>query len=193
MSMKEALNEASRNNSIKDDSKMPVRTSFPEATLRILDTLTSKENMYTISSLGSETKLNRKTVEKAVGLLAEIQKRLEGLHLEIENLNRMKAIRLKRIGMLDLPEDTQRRILRSAYFPEPTEELKAIANLYLRGAVSPEKAISLNQTSLLKKFVRQGQVIRKERKFYLSDEGIIVAKGSLDIYPELERAPCNMP
>jgi len=189
MSMKEALNEASRNNSIKDDSKMPVRTSFPEATLRILDTLTSKENMYTISSLGSETKLNRKTVEKAVGLLAEIQKRLEGLHLEIENLNRMKAIRLKRIGMLDLPGDTQRRILRSAYFPEPTEELKAIANLYLRGAVSPKKAISLNQTSLLKKFIRQGQVIRKERKFYLSDEGIIVAKGSLDIYPELERAP----
>jgi len=193
MRMKEALNEASRNKSIKDDSKMLVRTSFPEATLRILDTLTSKENMYTISSLGSETKLNRKTVEKAVGLLAEIQKRLEGLHLEIENLNRMKAIRLKRIGMLDLPEDTQRRILRSAYFPEPTEELKVIANLYLRGAVSPEKAISLNQTSLLKKFVRQGQVIRKERKFYLSDEGIIVAKGSLDIYPELERAPCNMP
>lgn len=187
--MKEAFNEASRNNSIKNYSEKIVRTSFPEATLKILDTLASKENMCTISSLGLETKLNRKTVEKAVGLLAEIQKRLEGLHLEIENLNRMRAIRLKKIGMLDLPEDTQRRILRSAYFPEPTEELRAIANLYLHGAVSPEKAISLNQTSVLKKFVRQGQVIRKERKFYLSEEGIIVAKGSLDIYPEFARAP----
>lgn len=164
------------------------RTPFPEAMRKVMEVLNSEEHGFTISSLASKTKLHRRTVEKVVDLLTTVQKCFESSRLEVEKLNRMKVLRLnKRVGLLNLPEHTQRLILKTAYFPEPTEEQRIIAHLFLRGAVTQEKPVSLEKTPTLKKLVKQGQVIEQGGKFYLSEEGIMVARGTIDLYPELQK------
>ena len=53
-------------------------------------------------------------------------------------------------------------------------------------ARNPENAIYLDKTDLIEKLVKQGQILGTEGKYYLSDEGIIVANGTLNLYPELK-------
>ncbi len=173
-----------RASSIKGNSNG--RTPFPEATRIILKTLATKDRPFTISSLETETGINRKTIEKAIELIAEWQRLTKGFHLEVEKLNRIKMIRLRKKGLLSLPEDAQRRILRTEYFPKPSEEDMILIHLYQKDATTEKRSISLETTPILRKLLKQGQIIRKKGKFYLSDEGSIVAKGAMRLYPELK-------
>jgi hypothetical protein len=164
----------------------PARTPFPEALMKVLETLKEKGNSFTVSRLALETRLHRRTVEKVVDLLPLLQKYLEESKITIEELNRVKLIRLqRRVGLADLPERTQKLIIRSLYYPEPSQEQMLLVHLLIRNATSPENALKLEGTNIVTKLKRQGQIIEDRGRFYLSDEGIIVARGTLDLYPEL--------
>jgi predicted transcriptional regulator len=168
------------------------RTSCPEAVKIMLSTLKSGET-YSISQLSRETGLNRRTVKKTLDILAETQKHFLGKTLDITKLGQTLIIQLSdKGGLLNLPEELQNLIIRTAYYPTPSREEEIIVYLYREKAFSPENAITLNQSALVKKLVKQGQLLEttkeNKRAHYLSDEGQIIAKGAVKLYPELESA-----
>ncbi len=163
------------------------RTSLNEAVKRVLEKLGQKDRLFTISRLGQEAHLNRRTVEKVLELLRVTQSYFEKAKLTIRELKGAKLVGLEpRFGILGLPEETQKLIIRTAFYPEPNEQQRIVAHLYLRGAVSKKSGISMDMTPTLTKLTQQGQVIEDGARFYLSDEGNIVARGTLDLYPELK-------
>jgi hypothetical protein len=91
------------------------------------------------------------------------------------------------LGLLNLPENLQKLIIRTAYYPSPSREEEILVYAYTKDASSPEKAIEINESTLVKKLLKQGQLMKSEdRRIYLSDEGKIVAEGALNLYPELK-------
>jgi len=167
--------------------KAPERTSFPEAIRKILDTLSKSEENFTITSLSLSTGLNRRTVEKVLDVVLETQGVLEYKKLSVEKLNNIKMLRMEeKSGLLSLPDNIQKLIIRSAYFPTPSREEEIIVHLYLERAISREKAIRLEKSNLVGKLIEQGQLAEEQGKIYLTEEAITVAKGTLDLYPELK-------
>jgi predicted transcriptional regulator len=167
------------------------RTSCPEAVIVVLDTLLRAQKPYTISHLSKETGLNRRTVKKTLDLLAETQKRLQDKTLDVTKLGQTTMIQLtERGGLLNLPEELQNLIIRTAYYPAPSRDEEILVFLYREKAFSPESAFILDSSALVKKLVEQGQLIgttkEGKRAYYLSDEGKIVSRGTLKLYPELE-------
>lgn len=167
------------------------RTSCPDAVKIVLDTLTHAQIPYSISHLSKETGLNRRTVKKTLDILLETQKSLKEKNLDITKIGQTTVIQLtERGGLLNLPEDLQKLIIRTAYYPTPSREEEILVYLSRQKAFSAENATELNQSILVKKLVEQGQLIEvaKEGKpaYYLSDEGQIVSRGALKLYPELQ-------
>jgi len=113
---------------------------------------------------------------------------LRGRYLELEKVNKIELIRFKEVGLSSLPEDTQLSILRTIYFPKASEEDEILVHLLLNGATNEKTSIALKMApTLLKKLKKQGQIIQSKRgNFFLSDEGCIVVKGALRLYPKLK-------
>jgi hypothetical protein len=167
------------------------RTSFPEAVRTILETLKT-ERSFSMNALSKETGLNRRTVEKALKLLLEIQPYFQEIKLSSIKSDWRKFIEVsEKTGLLDLPEDTQRLIIRTIYYPNPSQEEIILIHMHLNNAVSPEKSIPLNRDQTVQKLVEQGQIMEQNGELYLSDEGKIVAEGALKIYPELRELNKN--
>jgi len=163
------------------------RTPLTEACGIILKALKETAKPVTVSEMVRRTDLNRKTVEKCTEFLQFIQKELERNKIVLNELNHLKLMKLEpRVGMLSLPEKTQRLIIRALYYSEPSEEVYLLAHLYLKKAVDPEHAVRMPETKPVRKLSRQGQILESKKGIYLSQEGITVAKGSLTIYPELK-------
>ena len=161
------------------------RISFPEAIIRILDTL-GKGGSFSITSLAEEAKINRRTVEKAIPVLEHFQKCCSDKRIEIGRVNRMRTVRLtEKTGFLELPESLQKLIIRTAYYPTPSREEEILIYVYSQNATTPEKAITLEKTEMVKKLLKQGQLLEAEKGICLSDEGQIVVQGALKLYPEL--------
>jgi len=166
------------------------RKSFPEAIKIVLETLKNGDP-YSISRLSRDAQLNRRTVEKVLEILEETQKHFLEKKLDISKLGQAKLVQLsERSGLLNLPEDLQKLIIKTAYYPTPSREEEILVHLYREKAFSPETAITINKSALVQKLLEQGQLLEvsKEnmRAHYLSDEGRIVAQGALKLYPELE-------
>lgn len=167
------------------------RKSFPEAVRIVLDTL-KNGNPYSISRLSREAGLNRRTVEKALSILEETQKYFLEKKLDISKLGQARLVQLsERSGLLNLPEDLQRLIIRTAYYPTPSREEEVLVYLYREEAFSPEFARAINESALVQKLLKQGQLLETNKgtmraHVYLSDEGKIVAEGALKLYPELK-------
>jgi hypothetical protein len=161
------------------------RTSFPEAVKTVLEAL-KKEKSLSVNALSRETGLNRRTVEKALKLLLDIQPYFQEIKLSSVQSDWRKLVAVsERTGLLELPENTQRLIIRTMYYPNPSEEEIVLIHLLLNEAFSPEKSLSLRKDQTIRKLVDQGQILEENKKLYLSDEGKIVAQGALKIYPEL--------
>lgn len=174
---------------------MTQRTSFAEATIKVLDCLKDGRTL-TVGRLAEETELNRRTVEKVIDMLTKLQPTLEKMKLEVTELPRFKSIALKeRAGLLSLPDNIQKLIIRTAYFPAPSREIELLAYLHLKGATSPRTAAHVEKTPTVDKALKQGQIKETEgEKIYLTDEGEMVAVGALDLYPELSHlAYPNLP
>lgn len=167
------------------------RTSFPEAVKTILETL-KKEKSLSVNALSKETKLNRRTVEKTLKLLLEIQPYFQEIKLGSVQSDWRKLVEVKeRTGLLGLPENVQRLIIRTIYYPNPSEEEIILIHLLLNEAFIPEKALPITQNLAVKKLLEQGQLVESKGRLYLSDEGKIVAQGALQIYPELSEINKN--
>ncbi len=163
------------------------RTPLTEACRIILRSLKEVGKPVTVSELVRMTKLNRKTVDKCTEFLQLIQKELEHNKIVLNEMNHLKLMKLEpRVGMLSLPEKTQRLIIRTLYYPEPSEEVYLLVHLYLRKAADPEHATSMPKTKSMRKLIKQGQILESRKGMYLSSEGITVAKGALATYPELK-------
>ena len=165
------------------------RTSFPEAVKTILNKLEKRGEGISITGLARETDLNRRTVEKALSLLEEVQEAFLEKKLDIMKVDRTKVIRFRNAGLLGLPENIQKLIIRTAYFPAPSREEEILVFMHLKGSASPENAIKVERSKLLAKLLKQGQILEStDGRVYLSDEGQTVAKGALRLYPELQDA-----
>lgn len=175
----------------KQKQKLSTNTRTPliEACRIILHCLKEVGKPVTVSELVRVTELNRKTVDKCIEFLQVMQKELERNKIVLNELNHLKVMKLEpRSGMLSLPEKTQKLIIRTLYYPEPSEEVYLLAHLYMRKAVNPEHVIRMPKTKSMRKLIKQGQIIESMKGVYLSSEGITMAKGSLAIYPELKDA-----
>jgi len=162
------------------------RTSFPEAVKTVMEALRT-ERTLSVNALSEETKLNRRTVEKALKLLLEIQPYFQQIKLSFIESDWRRLIGVSdRTGLLGLPEDVQRLIIRTIYYPNPSREEIILIHLLLNEALSPEKSVSLPKDQTIQKLVEQGQIVEENGKLYLSDEGEIVAQGALKTYPELQ-------
>jgi hypothetical protein len=164
------------------------RTSLPEAVKTVLDTM-EKRKTLSVNALSRETGLNRRTVEKALELLLNVQPYFLRKSLRLIEMNHSKLIEVnEKSGLLGLPENIQKLIIRTAYYPNPSKEETILVHMCLKEAISPEKALSLDKDAVLRKLVKQGQILQVEHtpRFYLSDEGTIVAEGALKVYPELK-------
>ena len=165
--------------------EQPERTSFPDAVKTIMGALKEKRSL-SVNALSRETKLNRRTVEKALKLLLDIQPYFQKMKLNpaVSDWRRLIEVS-ERTGLLELPENVQRLIIRTIYHPNPSEEEIILIHLLLNSAFSPQRSLSLNKTQTIQRLVDQGQIVEENDKLYLSDEGKIVAQGALKIYPEL--------
>ena len=170
------------------------RKSFPEAVRILLDILESGD-AYSISQLSRKTDLNRRTVEKALNLLSEAQKYFGERKLEVTEIRHMKIVSFgKKSGLLDLPEELQKLIIRTVYYPNPSREEEILVYVNNQKAFSPERSIKMEESSLVKKLLEQGQLMRALTKgtVYLSNEGKIVAEGALELYPELKNLQIHL-
>ena len=167
------------------------RTSFDVACMILLKLLAENQRSYSITGLANETKLHRKTVEKCINLLETIENKwLEYYRLKSQNVDKKRIVALeRRNGLLSYPDEVQKLILRVNHFPRPSEEVYTLLHLYLKEATIPEKALSINgKDEIIKKLLKQGQIKKADKEaLYLSEEGIIVAKGALKIFPDLEK------
>jgi hypothetical protein len=164
------------------------RTSLPKAVKAVLDAI-EKNTTLSVNALSRETGLNRRTVEKALDLLLESQTFFDRARLQVLKMDHLKMVEIsEKSGLLELPENIQRLIIRTAYYPNPSIEESILVHMCLRGATSRENAILLDEDETLQKLVKQGQILKVETlpRFYLSDEGKIVADGALRLYPELK-------
>jgi hypothetical protein len=113
----------------------------------------------------------------------------------VTELFRMRGQRRVVKSLLSYPEDIQRLILKAEHFPLPSQEAYLLLHLYLNNTTSLKNAIQLldvgrqkEKREILKKLVKQGHIKEKEESYlYLTDEGITIAKGTLRIFPELEK------
>jgi hypothetical protein len=181
-----------KHQSVKKDKRKNMqsqRTSLREAVKTVMDIMETKKGPLSVSALSQETGLNRRTVEKVLGLLMDTQDYFLRKSLRLVEMNHAKLVEInERSGLLGLPENIQRLIVRAAYYPSPSKEEMILVHLCLREATSPEKAVAFKKDAVIRKLVKQGQLLEVERtlRFYLSDEGKIVAHGALKLYPELE-------
>lgn len=163
------------------------RKSLSNAMKIVLDTLENGKSL-SISQLSKQAHLNRRTVEKTLEILEIAQNHFSEKKLEITPLKHAKIIQLsKKTGLLSLPENLQKLIIKTVYYPVPSREEEILVYSYSREAFNPEKAITIQKSQLVKKLIKQGQLMENEKgKIYLSDEGKTVAEGSLNLYPELK-------
>lgn len=170
------------------------RKSLSEACEEVLSLLFKEQKSYTISGIATETGLHRRTVEKCIYMLSTLEtKWLQDYKLrivDVDNKTNRKIVSLeKRMGLLKYPEEIQNVILRHVYFPLPTSQMQLIVHSYLRNAISEKNAIEFPDVKdpIVLQLVKQGQILKSgDKKFYLSDEGIIVAKGGIKIFPFLK-------
>jgi hypothetical protein len=170
------------------------RTSLSNAFEEILELLFREQKPYTVSGIAKDAKLHRRTVEKCLYILSTLEaKWLQDYKLrivDVDNKSNRKIITLeKRMGLLKYPEEIQNAILRHVYFPLPSSQMQLIVHIYLRNAISEKNAIELSDAEdpIVLQLLKQGQILKsKKDKFYLSDEGIIVAKGGIKIFPFLK-------
>lgn len=161
------------------------RTDLTSATKRIMDTIEDGES-YTLNSLCKETKLNFRTVRKTLDLIEIFQERLESKKINITRSNHLIHVQAKaKTGMTSMPMNMQKMLIRTSYYPEPDRDDEMLVYLLQKGATKKTSAIQMDSSMILEELVAAEHVIKKGKKYYLSDMGTATAKGAISLYPEL--------
>ena len=78
------------------------------------------------------------------------------------------------------------RILR----PDPPLDIACLTCLFLEGATSKDSAKTLADHPIVEELATRKMLTRTEKKqFYLTEDAILLAKGALRVYPELQIPP----
>ncbi len=161
------------------------RTDLTSATLQIMKTLQNGE-VYTLNKISEKTELNFRTVQKAFKLIEACQTQLESKKINITHLNNAIHIEMKtKSGITSMPMNIQKMLIRTSYYPTPDRNEEILVYLLQHDATKSTSAIQLNSSILLDELVAAEHVIKKGKKYYLSDMGAITAKGTMSLYPEL--------
>lgn len=163
------------------------RTDLASATLQVMKTIQNGE-AYTLNKISKKTKLNFRTVQKALNLIEACQKQLESKKINVTHLKHATHIQMKsKNGITSMPAYIQKMLIRTSYYPTPDRNEEILVYLLQKGAIKQTSAIPMNQGIILDELVAAEHVIKKGKKYYLSDMGIITAKGAISLYPELRQ------
>jgi len=163
------------------------RTDFSTAVTKMLDVLKDGE-VFTQNKLAQKTALNSRTIQKILIHLNKIQSILKEKEIDIVALKNVTVIRMKeKSGFASYPENIQKMIIKTVYYPTTSREEEILAHLLLLDATMKKSAVSIPEDKILKELVEAEHVAKtKEEKFYLTSDGILIAKGALKLYPELK-------
>jgi len=170
------------------------RTSLSNAVSLVLETLQKKKSSgeaLTVNDIAKQTHLNPRTVRKTINVLEETHSVFEREKLVISKTNSgvYLTIEPRQIGMLDLPEDVQHMLIRTKYFPQPSRDQEMLVYLYLKKAFDKKSATFIDNSQPTVKQLLESENIAEtdDSMMYLTDIGKMVAQGTLEIYPELNR------
>lgn len=167
--------------------KARTRTDFVTAVEKTLETLKSGES-FTQNKLAQKTKLNFRTLQKVLIHLGGVQSILQDKIIDISDLDNVKIVRMKeRVGLASFPDSMQKMIIKTLYYPTSSREEEILVHLLLRKAISKDFAIPIPEDSILKELLEIEYVAKtKSASYYLTSDGVMVAKGALKLYPELK-------
>ena len=161
------------------------RTDLTSASLQIMKTIQDGET-YTLTQISKKTKLNFRTVQKVFKLIEVCQTQLESKKINITRSDHAVHIQMKsKTGMTSMPMDIQKMLIRTSYYPTPDRSEEMLAYLLQKGATKNTSATHMNPNIFLDGLVTAEHVIKKGKKYYLSDMGTLAAKGVTSIYPEV--------
>lgn len=163
------------------------RTDLSSAVQQVMRVL-SDGRPYTIASLAREANLNFRTVKKAVELLGLFQNTMQSKRIDISATSEKHTIIQVRekSGLASLPENIQSMVIRAIY-PEISEEERVLAHLLNRGAISEKTAIQMPESEALTVLLEAEHVLSSGTRFYLSKDALMIAKGALSTYSELQK------
>lgn len=173
--------------------KMKSRTSIVDALHIVLDILKSGEP-FTLNKLARESDLNFRTVKKIIEVLQSSHSSFSGKQLEVSDLESTTIIQLKeKTGLLLFPESIQNLIIKTNHYPVASREEEILVYLFLKKATEPENAIYLPEGKMIEELVEAEHVGKVGNRFYLTEDGMYIAKGALELYPELENISKEIP
>ena len=145
------------------------RTPLAEACEDLLKLLIETQQPYSITGLAKKSQLHRKTVEKCLFLLENLQKKwFENYRLRIYEVDNKKIIGIeKRTGLLAYPEELQNLIIKLEHFQHPSDDACLLLSLYKKKATTSRKAVTLEENGMTDKLVGQGQLKKDGKNFYL--------------------------
>lgn len=162
-----------------------VRTDLVTATLQVMKTIQDGDE-YTLTMISEKTSLNFRTVQKSLRLIEEFQKGFELKKLNIVHLKNVTRIQMTpKSGLTSMPINVQKMLIRTSYYPTPSREEEVLVYLSQKGAIDVKSGIGMESSKILEELVNAEHIIKKGKKFYLSDMGVITAKGAVSLYPEL--------
>ncbi|MHB8602936.1 MAG: hypothetical protein ACYC6W_10695 [Nitrosotalea sp.] len=167
--------------------KARARTDFATAVEKTLETLKSGES-FTQNKLAQKTELNFRTLQKVLIHLGGVQSVLQDKIIDISDLDNVKIVRMKeRVGLTSFPDNIQKMIIKTLYYPTASREEEVLVHLFIRKAVSKDSAIRILEDSVLKELLGIEYITKtKSASYYLTSDGMMVAKGALKLYPELK-------
>ncbi|PJC50528.1 MAG: hypothetical protein CO032_04330 [Nitrosopumilales archaeon CG_4_9_14_0_2_um_filter_34_16] len=172
---------------------MKTRTSIVDALHIVLEVLKSGEP-FTLNKLAKESDLNFRTVKKIIDVLQSSHISFSGKQLEVSDLESTTIIQLKeKTGLLLFPESIQNLIIKTNHYPVASRDEEILVHLLLKKATTPENAVYLPEGRMIEELVGAEHVGKIGNRFYLTEDGRYIAKGALELYPELESISIEKP
>lgn len=163
------------------------RTDFPTAVQKIYRVLENGEP-FTLNRLSQETKLNFRTVKKAIDFIQINQKSFLEKAVEVSSASdNLTIVRVRsRSGLGFYPESIQKLIIKTSYYPTASREEEILAYLLMANATDDRRAVNLSEDRKLRELVEAEHITKTlDGGYYLTPDGQMIAKGALDLYPEL--------
>jgi len=164
------------------------RTDFATAVQRIFSVLESGEP-YTLNKLSRESKLNFRTVKKVIEFIQKTQRTFLEKAVEVSSTSdNMTIIRIRdRSGLAFYPDNIQKLIIKTSYYPTASREEEILVYLLMVNAIDINKAVSIPGDTKLRELIEAEHVAETAGgRYYLTSDGQMIARGAVELYPELK-------
>ncbi len=165
---------------------MYTRTDFPTAVQKAFEVLKTGET-FTQNQLAERTGLNFRTIQKILIHAQYVQNHLKENEISISESGSYKLIQMQpRSGLASFPENIQKMIIKTMYYPTISDSEEILVHLLLNNAISPSCAITMSPDRTLKKLIDAEYVIQTDDgRYCLTEDGSTIAIGALELYPEI--------